>query len=675
MARLHYTPLQGQKDIRILKLAPRRAGSFPAGELVHADLDNKPDYSALSYVWGTGLDDTAFNCNGGQIDITKNLAEALRHLQYETEPRYVWIDALCIDQENLAEKNHQVNLMKEIYAFANEVIVWLGPDDQGIASEVFLDIAATLSSFKIAISRGLDPGTSRFPPKSDKLVVLFKSEWFTRTWTIQEVGLTNRPIALWGQSMINFNQIGLAAMLHLKYFRTSLESRGHLQDIERAAKAYMIYAPQNILRRLHYILDEVRPYKAADPRDKVYAFMSHPSAQVDASDFPYDKQGTTPRKELIEQCIEWRNLGLILAPTPQNKYFAQLASIADEPLRPFSPDSFSAIKWLNSRPENDREPTRYWPGPSFINPDYSHSLVQVYRDFAIKMIERYDSLEILSFVQHNAPLPPTGPDFPSWIPRWDIHTGVSILGRTTSDHIAATNRAPVITPSSDPAALIVKGIFLDQVELNTITLSKGDFNNPQNTSPLFEMSTHCQVAKYPIPPYPQIPVWPQSGSDRIVAYRKTWTAGFAAASQDVPSYGFNPELDFAAYQLDHLRRPGQKLDIDTILRIEALRQEGAEFGNGSRFADVAGSVCDGRRFFTTGGGFFGIGPGIVEIGDYVCVLLGSDVPYILRYKPNSGYASGGYRLIGECYVHGVMRGEVVRASGEAGANLIDITIC
>ncbi len=73
-------------------------------KLVHVDLNNNSEYSALSYVWGSGGQCTLIECNGRGAEVTKNLAKALRHLRYESGSRYLWVDALCINQQDVEER-------------------------------------------------------------------------------------------------------------------------------------------------------------------------------------------------------------------------------------------------------------------------------------------------------------------------------------------------------------------------------------------------------------------------------------------------------------------------------------------------------------------------------------------------------------------------------------------
>ncbi|KAH7330151.1 heterokaryon incompatibility protein-domain-containing protein [Rhexocercosporidium sp. MPI-PUGE-AT-0058] len=680
-----YTPLQRGRKIRVLETARGEGNWALKVKLVHVDLDENPGYSALSYVWGSGTDRTKIECNGREVEVTKNLAEALRHLQHESESRYLWVDALCINQQDMEEKGHQVALMKDIYAYAKEVVVWLGPDEEDIAAELFKDIEEVLNSLEASIEESFEDldglqwlhydGTPS--PVMEKLFLLFKREYFARTWVIQEVGLTNRPFAHWGKSVVNFNKIGLVAMAGLKYFRPTLSSFGYLKEFERVANLYQAYLPRPGPQRLCDIIHRTRLNQVTDSRDKIYAFISHPSARQNTGDFPYKGKDMLSDENMTDEDIKFRTLSVILSPTQTTWDFASLEHIGKHPLRPPSPDEVKAKRMLHNPGPGMKVP-RYWRGSSFITPDYNLSVVDAYLDFARQMITRTESLEVLSFVQHNAPLPPTGPGFPSWVPRWDTPTDVSILGGVTCDHFAAANRRPIITPSPDRGSLTVRGLFFDRIGLHTIPLTREDFNDDSKTSPLWTMSKTCRVSTHPVPEYPRIYVAGvpmMQDPDRLKAYIKTWTGGRTTGTNDAPRDGFNPEADFAAYELDFFKRKFKdQPSVDVFLKMAELEEE-SRGGNGERFAEVAGSACHGRSFFITKAGFFGIGPGIVEQGDSVVILLGADVPFIVREKEKCGDNFGGYALIGECYVHGLMTGDAIRAWGGPDGDLKDIILC
>jgi hypothetical protein len=87
-------------------------------------------FYALSYTWGKPDFCHTIICNGSDIKITPNLFDALRHLRLEKRSRTLWIDAICINQNNMDEKSIQVPLMKHIYSQATGVIIWLGLEDE-----------------------------------------------------------------------------------------------------------------------------------------------------------------------------------------------------------------------------------------------------------------------------------------------------------------------------------------------------------------------------------------------------------------------------------------------------------------------------------------------------------------------------------------------------------------
>ncbi len=302
--RFRYNHLQPGRKIRVLELAPGDGDRTLKGKLIHVHLDEDPEYSALSYVWGSGTDRSKIECNGGEAEVTKNLEEALKNLRHDSELRYLWVDALCINQQNVEEKDHQVALMKDIYAYAKEIIMWLGPDEEAIAAELFKDLEEVLAALENSIEKSFEDLSSlqwlRFDqapsPLVDKLFLLFKRDYFTRTRVIQEAGLTNRPLAYRGKSVINFNKIGLLAMACLKYLRPALASSGYLKEFERVTNLYQTYLPQPGPERLYNIIHQTRLNQVTDYRDKVYAFISHPSARRDAGDFHTSARKCHPKR-------------------------------------------------------------------------------------------------------------------------------------------------------------------------------------------------------------------------------------------------------------------------------------------------------------------------------------------------------------------------------------------
>lgn len=134
----HARPLPaGTKSIRVLDVhALSRSGRDEdtiRGDLRVIDLDERPVFDALSYVWGSYASSPNYiTCNGYEVKVTANCYSALRHLRRRLGRFTIWIDAICIKQdEDSTEKEQQISLMGDIYSRAHTVFVWLGEGNPG----------------------------------------------------------------------------------------------------------------------------------------------------------------------------------------------------------------------------------------------------------------------------------------------------------------------------------------------------------------------------------------------------------------------------------------------------------------------------------------------------------------------------------------------------------------
>lgn len=121
-----YSALEDLDEIRLLTLQPRSSGATIKCAISHAKISSKPRYEALSYMWGPKVR-KPIEIDGKTCSVRENLYSALAHLRLEDRPRTLWIDAVCINQQDVGERNHQVTQMGLIYTRAERVIVWLGP--------------------------------------------------------------------------------------------------------------------------------------------------------------------------------------------------------------------------------------------------------------------------------------------------------------------------------------------------------------------------------------------------------------------------------------------------------------------------------------------------------------------------------------------------------------------
>lgn len=125
-ATFEYTPLEAPGHIRLLRVLPGVENDQLRCECVVHDLEHDPDFTAISYTWGDPILDQLVLINDREYYTTSSAKEVLLALRYCNAVRTVWVDAICIDQHNLAEKTIQVQMMGQIYAHASKTVVWLG---------------------------------------------------------------------------------------------------------------------------------------------------------------------------------------------------------------------------------------------------------------------------------------------------------------------------------------------------------------------------------------------------------------------------------------------------------------------------------------------------------------------------------------------------------------------
>jgi hypothetical protein len=112
-----YTPLESvEKKIRVLNISSGLEDEPLSCSLEPISLDDDARYTALSYCWGDANDRADISVNGQNISVTRSLENALRHMRPVNQHTIVWADALCINQQDVAEKSVQVRMMGAIYS-------------------------------------------------------------------------------------------------------------------------------------------------------------------------------------------------------------------------------------------------------------------------------------------------------------------------------------------------------------------------------------------------------------------------------------------------------------------------------------------------------------------------------------------------------------------------------
>lgn len=178
-------------------------------------LDSFFSYEAVSYVWGGDRSDRVY-CDDHEILVPPNLVPALLRLR-ETMPVYpgfhrtLWVDSICINQDDIVERGHQVRLMEDIYSHATRVIIWLGgsPEVEGHLTRIRQGHLPPYS-IDYSIDSRLEYG---YLQTWGRLVAkVFDQPWFERMWVIQEVVFAAKAIVSGGSSSIKWSKLVDAAL-------------------------------------------------------------------------------------------------------------------------------------------------------------------------------------------------------------------------------------------------------------------------------------------------------------------------------------------------------------------------------------------------------------------------------------------------------------------------------
>ena len=176
-----YQRLVRDRSIRLMRLLPaenRDEEIFCQLEETQLVPGAVQEYDALSYTWGDTSEASAIKIQNGQdvslLNVTPNLISCLKCLRLKHETRTLWADAICIDQNNVAERNNQVPMMKLIYGNASKVLVWLGEADEGS------DVAIEFIKEEVLKLQAFDELSEIAAFKLRALVSLMTRNWFSR---------------------------------------------------------------------------------------------------------------------------------------------------------------------------------------------------------------------------------------------------------------------------------------------------------------------------------------------------------------------------------------------------------------------------------------------------------------------------------------------------------------
>jgi Heterokaryon incompatibility protein (HET) len=327
-----YQPLVHDPEnpmIRVLELLPGSLQSPIRCYLRHVSLSDHLEYEALSYCWGSTVKPKSIMCSTSVLKITEALSAALIRLRLYNRSRCLWVDAICINQEDDDEMSYQIGLMGKIYQSAKSVIVWLG--GQAEQSELLEDLVPVLLEAKRKKAAANDERMLREMTARDleyygvphwiynggynkyfSLCRIASRPWFSRVWVIQEISLAADAVVYcgaWGMpwsslvEAVDFVQEIAHDIFH------GLSDGQNMQVLQWSRARVSGGAQQNLLS----LLLRHQSAQATNPKDKIYGLLGLASdscvVEVKSSNsYSFEEVCTDVARALLEK---GRNLDVL----------------------------------------------------------------------------------------------------------------------------------------------------------------------------------------------------------------------------------------------------------------------------------------------------------------------------------------------------------------------------
>ncbi|KAF2497497.1 HET-domain-containing protein [Lophium mytilinum] len=597
-----YEPFPGDDYLRVLELQP---GAGPLScKLLPMELEHAArTYEAISYVWGDVSQTSNITCDGKMLSITQSLSDALHQIRDPMQAKALWADAICINQSDKKEQGHQVERMGKIYENAKKVLIWLGHDD-GAAEDCFKLIIESNRYFETGIQRYGD--LRRVPiPNDNPRVSLDQTEW-DKVKKMLEYS--------WFKRVWVLQEVGLASFATIMYGDSTM----NWSELVKLALLDMFR------KDLWHLRGELRTGKIVSAYRALWnSYGNHQSWRSEVTTM---EQGFRPFPVTI---LDILSIARFFEATDSRDYIYAFLG------HPYA---------------------RLPDGSQFVEVDYTKSVEDVYFEAASAMINYgLHPCITLTYVDHTLDSKSLFGSRPSWVPRWDEGGRVSRIGNIDNWYRAGGTlevKFKAIVQSNQ--SLKLRGFIFDTIVHKSKVLHNKDFS----------IQTTVQSSGMLVPPidslWKEVEEWGlRKETDQDIqtlerqedAFSLVLVAGNAFLSMR-PAEDFIAmhRRRFAAYR-EAVRQP--------IRRAEATEEKQRAYA----LEYERKLTVTNRSFFCTQTGYYGIGHMTLEKGDLCCVFPGAPIPYILRPAAQS---PGNYKLVAGCYIHGLMKGEVMEKlkSGE-----------
>ena len=547
--------------------------------------------------------------------------DILSRLSTLSSPRYIWVDSICINQSDPAEKAHQIKLMRHIYSRASRVLACLGESrDAGHAAAILNMLVVGRMKFGVAATARFMLGLWQnrrfnlaFESHLRGFLELLDHRWFGRVWVVQEVVFARQ---------LTLHQRNITWIW--EYF---LEGAWMLIDptIPQIASMCQSSMEYGMMRRLPYGLSH--GLVMAETRDK------------------YQSGGREPLYVILQRFTAFE------ATNPLDKVFALLGFIDGD------------LDHLSN---------------------YDLSIEELLTRIAEYLVDRGDLVHVLHLagtgyrVEANEGRMP--PRVPSWVADWSSSRAPRTLAHASYSprqqyRAAVTRLQRIHILPSDRSCLSVVGHVVDRVRhlgrpSRAPTVVGGQFSVLEETFFNLEWLAEARAIADQFAA--------SVASDRRDIEERLWRTIMGDRSQAVRPMPARLIPVFRSFlgQIARIRDTallGEPIQQANLPQLETRMAQHPELWEGlvralhtdefwelSTCQILIGDPLYPRCFCVTDQGRMALLPRNARPDDIVAVVHGSQVPFLIRPNTESGPGKLRFELVGECYVHGLMDGEALQ---------------
>ncbi|KAH6847176.1 heterokaryon incompatibility protein-domain-containing protein [Chaetomium sp. MPI-CAGE-AT-0009] len=616
---------RGTPKIRLLKLRRR----WPLGpircELVTVDLhgDDLPDYEAISYHWGRAAFTEDIYLDGLPFRVAPIVQDLLYHLGSYRRDRLLWIDAICINQGDNAEKDVQIGLMRDVYRRAASVMVWLdGVEDPWMARRMLAGIwheyvygttESCLEMVRVYSEPSAESGWMQ-------LMNMFAHPWFSRVWVIQEIVLAKTAVVLASEQPLQFDHIAtFARMLTSHPYNVVLQRStgpGIRDDAiwgvgHAAIMATLTETRDDPRAGLALLLGTFANFRATEDRDRVYGLLG--LLPADDADQPHLQPDSSKTVEAL-----YMDVARHLIPT--------------------SPHETLSFAGIGYRRKLESLPS--WA------PDWT------------SLGQRDTHRQHFSSIQATAGF------------ACGFGLGLRVAFSENTEHGAAVMQ--------------IQGHVLDEIHHMGLQMGYTAHNLGQGGSDeemagvlRSHVGNRRLVLRYARQPYPtgqplDEVFWRSLIADTQFQRAAPATLGIGCRAWERIMHreaGLKLLPDDAEEDKDETY---DALPTEEDMAVPNMAAD-PEFRLALEWNSARIMAATGRAMAVTKDGYVAVVPPKTEVGDLVCVFYGLNTPFLVRPQVNTNNEGGTrlVRLVGEAYVHGMMDGQAMMMA-DAQPDVFDV---